>query len=61
MGKRKDRARAKHHIFRNGKPISVSELKKAEEDKKLQSIGLVRGKPNILTPDQLWKERRPIK
>jgi len=60
MTKSKNKERAKTYIYRNGIKLSVAKLKKEDEDKKLKAIGLARAKPAILTPDQIWKERRPV-
>lgn len=67
MSKRKDKERASQYIYRNGRKVPRKEwdkyqreLKEANEAQRLASIGLVRGKAKILTPEEIWKERRPV-
>jgi len=64
MSKRKNRERAKHFIFRDGRYIPrhewdkhQQELSEMEESKRLARIGLVRAKPKLTTPEEYVKER----
>jgi hypothetical protein len=65
MGKRKDRKRAEHFIFRDGRYIPRTQwdkyqkdLQDAAEAERLAKIGLVKAKPRIITPEQARKGRR---
>ena len=67
MSKRKDKERAKQFIHRDGRMIPRAqwdkhqkELRETAEAQRLAKIGLVRSEPTIMTPDQIWKERRPV-
>lgn len=79
MSKRKDRKRAEHFIFRDGRYIPRAQwdkyqrelvelkdkqeknIKEAKEIERLKKIGLVKGKADILTPEQIAEEKRPTK
>ncbi len=65
---KKDRIRAKEFVHRNGQKIPrhlwdkhQRELREASEAQRLASIGLVRGQDRILTPEEVWAQRRPVK
>lgn len=68
MSRKKDKARAKQFVYRDGAKIPRQqwdkyqrELKELEEVQRLAKIGLVKAKTKILTPEEIIKERRPIK
>ena len=51
MSKR-DRERAKEFAYRNGSKVPAP-----NEEERLASIGLVKGKAKVLTLDEVWKQR----
>jgi len=65
LSKRKNRERANQFIYRNGTKIPRAswdkyqkELREVVEAERLAKLGLVRAKSNILTPEEVLKERR---
>ena len=64
----KDQHRAKQFVYRNGVRIprvqwdrGQRKLKEASDTERLKKIGLSRGAVGIMTPDEVLKQRKPIK
>ena len=64
---KKDRDRSNQWIFRDGARIPChvwdrknKKIEEAKEHERLVKLGLVRGRTNIVTPEEIMKGRKPL-